>query len=85
MHKFKPLATPKEVGRSKLQPHVSAEPTNKPYMRASVGGAELSPEQLQEDLEEDPAYETFVESINGMIEKTRVVDFCPGEFASRMP
>ena len=43
-----------------------------------------SPEDRRYYLEEDPEYSAFAESINGIVERRRVVDFEPGEFSSRM-
>jgi len=31
-------------------------------------------------LEEDPAHKAFVESLNGIIEHVRVIDYTPGQF-----
>jgi len=41
-----------------------------------------SPEDRAYYLEEDPAYASFVKSVEGIIEKKQVVDFCPGKFTT---
>jgi len=43
-----------------------------------------SPEDKAYYLDEDPAYAAFCKSIEDVVEKKQVVDFCPGQFTTRV-
>ncbi|KAL2795703.1 hypothetical protein BJX65DRAFT_306095 [Aspergillus insuetus] len=72
--------------------------TQRPYILASSGGVDNSPEGLQSGIthafvvefasaqdrdyyvERDPAHREFVRSLDGLLEKSQVIDYSNGSF-----